>query len=114
MEEVPVETKLCSMCEQAIDSAKFRMHEIGCLRQNYKCKDCGQCVPKSEKEEHEEEEHAIITCANCGFSAPKFKYKNHDEVCVMQPRPCEFCDKIIPAAEWDDHYNMCGNKTYKC
>jgi Fe-S-cluster-containing dehydrogenase component len=55
--EEPVETKNCSMCEKAIETSKFRMHEMGCLRQNYKCTECGACVAKCDKEEHEEEEH---------------------------------------------------------
>jgi hypothetical protein len=33
------------------------MHDIGCSRQNYKCKECNKCVPKAEKDEHEAEEH---------------------------------------------------------
>ena len=95
---------MCSMCEKMIPVSKFRMHEIGCLRQNYRCKECGMCVPKAEREEHEEEEHAIMNCANCGFSAPKYKYKDHEETCTMKPKPCTFCDKLINIADWESHY----------
>jgi len=72
------------------------------------------CVPKSEKEEHEEEEHANITCEHCSFSAQKHKYGNHEEVCAQKPRPCEFCTKVIPIFDYNDHYNLCGSKTEKC
>ena len=112
--EEPVETKTCSMCEKAVDVSKFRMHEMGCLRQNYKCKECGACVPKSEKEEHEEEEHVTISCESCGFSAFKFKYGDHNETCTKKPKPCEFCEKMISFAEQHAHYELCGSKTYKC
>jgi hypothetical protein len=40
-----------------MEASKFRLHEIGCARNNYKCKECGECVAKAEKEEHEEEAH---------------------------------------------------------
>ena len=54
------ETMRCPMCEKDIEKSKFRMHEIGCYRANYKCKQCGQCVPKEDKEEHDEECGKII------------------------------------------------------
>ena len=33
----PVETRRCPLCEKDIEISKFRMHEIGCARANYKC-----------------------------------------------------------------------------
>ena len=86
--EGPVETKKCSLCEKDIEVPKFRMHEIGCLRSNYKCKECGMCVAKEDKEDHEEEEHAEMTCSNCNFTAPKYRYKNHSENCALKPKSC--------------------------
>lgn len=110
--EGPVETKKCPLCEKHIEVSKFRMHDIGCSRSNYKCKECGQCVPKAEREEHEEEEHATVTCQNCFFAAPKYKYKDHDLTCSMKPQACSYCDKIIQYTEMQDHINVCGTKTY--
>ena len=61
--EQPIEeTKKCGLCEQQIAVSKFRMHDMGCARQNYKCKECNQCVAKADKEEHEEEEHKEVKC----------------------------------------------------
>ena len=51
------ETKKCATCERQIEASKFRMHEIGCARNNYKCKECGEIVAKAEKEEHDKEAH---------------------------------------------------------
>lgn len=51
------ETKMCQTCERPIEVSKFRMHEIGCARRNYKCNVCGAIVAKSDKEEHDEEAH---------------------------------------------------------
>lgn len=72
------------------------------------------CVPKAEREEHEEEEHAIMTCPHCSFSAPKYKYKDHEMICTFKPKQCPYCEKSIKHAEWDDHLDMCGSKTYQC
>ena len=102
--EGPVETKRCPLCDKDIEVSKFRMHEIGCMRSNYKCFECGMCVPKAEKEEHEEEEHAEMSCPFCSFTAPKYKYKNHEETCAFKPKLCCFCNKEIKHSEWDSHY----------
>ena len=85
IQEGAVETKMCPLCEKMIDVSKFKMHEIGCYRANYRCKECNMVVPKAEREDHEEEEHAIMTCAFCSFSAPKYKYGNHNDICVQKP-----------------------------
>ena len=76
------------------------MHDIGCSRQNYKCKECGQCVAKADKDDHEEEEHVILKCELCGFQAPKFKYKDHDQTCTNKPKQCEFCGKLIAFSDY--------------
>ena len=112
--EEPIETKLCPICSQQIEVSKFRMHDIGCSRQNYKCKECGACVAKADKEDHEEEEHTKITCENCAFSAIKFKYGDHETKCPKKPQPCDFCDKTIPFHDKQDHYQLCGSKTEQC
>ena len=62
MTDAPVETKICSTCKQPIDVSKFRIHEIGCARNNYICKVCGELVAKSEKEEHDSEAHTKVVC----------------------------------------------------
>lgn len=59
------ETKLCPLCEKLIEVSKFRMHDIGCSRQNYKCKECGMCVAKADKEDHDNEAHSVIVCPDC-------------------------------------------------
>jgi endogenous inhibitor of DNA gyrase (YacG/DUF329 family) len=55
-----VQTKKCSTCEKQIELSKFRIHEIGCARNNYKCPTCGEIVAKVEKEEHEKEAHTKV------------------------------------------------------
>jgi len=53
--EAEIEYKRCPMCEKDVEAPKFRMHDIGCSRQNYRCAKCKKCVAKSEKEEHDED-----------------------------------------------------------
>jgi len=53
-------TKKCPTCERDIPESKFRLHEIPCARNNYKCAECGEIVAKAEKEEHEKEAHAEV------------------------------------------------------
>ena len=52
-----VETKTCAMCQKPIELAKYRLHEVACSRQNYKCAKCGEVVPKADREQHELDEH---------------------------------------------------------
>ena len=58
--EQPVAMKKCGICDNDIEEPKFRLHEIGCSRNNYRCKECGIAVAKAEKEEHEAEAHALV------------------------------------------------------
>ena len=58
----PIQTKKCGTCEKDIDATKFRIHEIGCARSNYKCPTCGEIVAKSEREDHEKEAHTKVLC----------------------------------------------------
>jgi len=55
-------TKQCGTCEQAIEVSKFRMHEIGCARNNYKCKECGDVVAKADREDHDSTAHKPRRC----------------------------------------------------
>ena len=32
----------------------------------------------------------------------------------MKPKACDFCEKTINILDWEDHYQKCGSKTYKC
>ena len=56
------ETKCCSTCKRQIEVSKFKMHEIGCARNNYKCAVCGEIVAKVEKDDHDKEAHVKVKC----------------------------------------------------
>jgi len=72
------------------------------------------CVPKSEKEEHEAEEHAPIVCPDCAFTAIKGKYEGHPAACPLRPRECEFCQTLISNVDKESHFQHCSSKTSKC
>ena len=78
------ETKICSTCERAIEVSKIRMHEIGCARNNYKCRECGEVVAKAEREEHEQTAHKPVTCQYCPYTAPAAKFGAHEENCDIR------------------------------
>lgn len=63
--EAPIETKMCSTCKKPIEASKFRMHEVGCARNNYICSICGDLVAKADREEHEAEAHTKVACQYC-------------------------------------------------
>ena len=108
------EMKICGTCEKEIPKSKMRMHEIGCARNNYKCRECGEVVAKNEKEEHEETAHKLVVCQYCNYSATAGVFKNHETTCDMLPKPCQFCDEIFGFETWVNHVESCGTKTMEC
>ena len=62
------------MCTKDIEVGKFRLHEVACARMNYKCQKCGEIVPKSDREQHEEDEHSDkpnVSCDQCDLFTTK-------------------------------------------
>ena len=55
VEGEPVATRKCDVCEKQIEVPKFRLHEVACARQNFKCRKCGEVVAKAEREAHDED-----------------------------------------------------------
>jgi DNA-directed RNA polymerase subunit RPC12/RpoP len=91
----PVPTKRCGTCERDIELPKFRMHEIGCARSNYKCAVCGEIVAKSEKEEHDKEAHTKVPCQYCNVEFSKKDHEPHESSCFAKPKPCRYCEQVI-------------------
>ena len=44
------QVKKCPLCEKDIEQSKFRLHEVACARNNYKCPKCSEIVLKAERE----------------------------------------------------------------
>lgn len=117
---------MCPTCRKPIEIPKFRIHEATCARNNYKCPDCNEIVPKSEKEHHDQEYHSIVSlcwlieisqiqCEFCkDFECEKSLIKDHLEYCEMKPKECKFCELKIPREQYDEHFKICGSKTKQC
>ena len=69
-------TKICSVCGKDIETAKYRIHEASCARNNYKCPQCNEVVAKAEKEHHEAEYHAVVSSAflTCEYLVEDYKF----------------------------------------
>ena len=114
MDTVAEETKTCKVCRQQIEAARHRMHELGCMRQNYWCDTCEVAVPKGDKEEHEETMHSMKACQFCGMQMMAMKVADHENNCSEAPTGCKFCDEKVAPSAMLDHMNICGAKTYQC
>lgn len=110
----PIETKKCGTCELMIDASKFRIHEIGCARNNYKCPTCGDIVAKAEREEHEAEAHTKIPCKFCKVDFDKRSHEKHELTCFMKPKECRYCEQLIEFEKFENHVGYCGSRTKKC
>ncbi|CDW86603.1 UNKNOWN [Stylonychia lemnae] len=110
----PVETKTCSTCKKPIEVSKFRIHEIGCARNNYVCAVCGDLVAKAEKEEHDKEAHTKVACQYCKSEFEKRQFAGHEDSCFMRPQECRYCEQVIKYEDYERHVKYCGSKTKKC
>lgn len=88
-------TKKCGNCERDIEASKFRMHEIGCARNNYKCQVCGEIVAKTEKEEHDKEAHTKVPCQYCKAELERKNLLKHENACEFKPRECRYCEQTV-------------------
>ena len=43
------QSKKCTLCLRMIENTKFRLHDIMCHKQNYKCATCNEIVPKQDR-----------------------------------------------------------------
>ena len=59
-ENAKEELRSCPTCEQEISAGKFRLHEVQCARNNFKCQECGEIVAKADRESHEAEAHTEV------------------------------------------------------
>ena len=53
--------KACSNCNKLIEATKYRLHESTCRRNTYKCTKCGEVLPKCMQEQHDFEQHDVVS-----------------------------------------------------
>eukprot|EP00347_Sterkiella_histriomuscorum_P023509 403334376 len=113
--QADVKLKSCSICGKDIEEPKYRIHEATCARNNYRCPQCGEVVPKGDKDHHDQENHVQIPCQYCkNFAADKKGLQVHEQQCDMQPRQCLFCEIKVAGDKYNEHLTYCGSKTKKC
>ncbi|XP_013396795.1 TRAF-type zinc finger domain-containing protein 1 isoform X1 [Lingula anatina] len=108
------EMKFCSNCKRDIASSNYMMHEIHCKRNIVLCKNCNEPVPRSEMDNHFEENHATIGCELCGLEVEKLDIESHKDNCPKRPQSCCFCELEFPADDLPNHISYCGTRTEQC
>ncbi|CDW91546.1 UNKNOWN [Stylonychia lemnae] len=111
----PANFKACSICGKDIEEPKYRIHEATCARNNFKCQDCGEIVPKADKDHHITEFHTQTPCEYCKtFTADKKSLAGHLNMCSMRPKQCLYCEMNLGGEKYLEHLNYCGSKTKRC
>ena len=117
MQATQDQLKKCPLCENEIEIAKFRLHEVMCARNNYKCQKCGQVVLKADKEQHELDVHTEkpdISCPACSEFTAKTQgeiAQHQKESCINRLVPCKYCETLVELSKVEEHTQYCGSKT---
>ena len=80
-----------------IPAANFMMHEPHCRRHVELCKFCAEPVPKSQMEEHVEENHVEVSCEKCQRKVPKDLMDDH-LVSLSTQHPDEVMNECVIVA----------------
>ena len=91
-----LDTKKCDMCEKLIEVSKFRLHSVACSRNNYKCAKCGDIIPKSDKDQHEEDVHTDKPDLKCDL-CPDFNTKIASQLATHKTDNCK--NRQLPIAQ---------------
>lgn len=114
-EETKQDTCYCSNCKKDIPALNFLMHEPHCRRNIVLCKVCDEPVPKSQLEEHHEENHVEAPCELCHKRMAKDHLEQHqEEECPQRKILCKYCSLQVKAVDYTEHEDACGSRTDEC
>uniref|UniRef100_A0A8C6UE95 TRAF-type domain-containing protein n=1 Tax=Neogobius melanostomus TaxID=47308 RepID=A0A8C6UE95_9GOBI len=109
------QTRVCGCCKKEVAEVNFALHESHCRRFLVLCPDCDENVPRSELEEHREEQHALVRCPKCQRKMEKRLLAEHEEEqCPARVEACTYCDLEMPWSELQAHTVVCGSRTERC
>ena len=101
---------LCSNCELYVPKDKYKMHEIHCSRNVFKCKECNITMLVHEKKDHDYLFHRKIKC-ECGEDILKSSLKLHKlSKCPERIRFCLYCKIVLNESQRLKHELICEQK----
>ena len=87
-------------------------------KENHRCKlddfecECGEVVNSKDKESHNQQFHALMTCPTCNENMVGYLMKYHD--CPKKPIQCQFCEAYFAIDLFTEHLVMCSSRTQLC
>ena len=106
--------KRCDNCQQDVPAARYEMHSAFCSRNIYRCASCGERMPISERDDHEQAVHGEAQC-KCGEKMERRYLERHlAEACLHRQVSCDFCDLVLPLYNLLEHAEICGARTENC
>ena len=104
----------CKNCRSNVPTPVWELHETTCERHRWYCDVCEQPFPKNDREQHNQNYHAMIPC-ECGEKVEVRKMADHKKVdCSRRLIPCMYCDCPTFHCELQEHEFVCGSRTEPC
>ena len=109
-----MDTTFCENCHNDVPKESWDLHEASCKRHRYYCKSCKQTLLINERDQHDQEYHAIILC-ECGEEIEARSLTEHlEKYCGKRIMPCIYCKYPLEFHMLPEHEEVCGSRTDTC